>query len=339
MKDMLKYTGTLMGCAIGDALGRPVEGFMKEQISKYVGRVDSFIDTPVIEDTDGNRPTSDEYGKIPGDWWSLKKGQYTDDTILTLAIAESIVREKCINLADIAKSQADAYFHYDDKGENRGFGGSTRRALTKIREGVSHENSAGEPGTGNGPIMKTAPFGIYMDLTDDYKGGIEAALKTAEMTHGDENAVWGAALQTHLVYKLIRNEIKGRDEFLDDAYHAFLLDSRGSVLEEKMNWILENPDTSVTEGLEHLGNSCAACESFPFTLFMFQKYWDNSYEGLLETINCGGDCDTTGAMYGALLGARDGFRAFPVDLIKEVEDSQRIFDIGIGLRRLEDELR
>ena len=71
-----KYVATLIGCAIGDALGMPVEGLKKEKIQDRVGRVTDFMDSV--------SPYTSR----------LKAGQYTDDTVLTLAIAESIIEKK-----------------------------------------------------------------------------------------------------------------------------------------------------------------------------------------------------------------------------------------------------
>jgi len=58
-------------------------------------------------------------------------------------------------------------------------------------------------------------------------------------------------------------------------------------------------------------------ESYPFAIFMLQKYWENPLEGLIETVNFGGDCDTTGAIYGALSGAKNGL-CFPDEWLKLV---------------------
>lgn len=329
-----KYSAVLLGCAIGDALGMPVETWKREQIKKYVGRVETFIDPPSPKDENGQRIKEDEFGEFPEWFWTIKKGQFTDDTILTLAITESLVENNGIDYEDLAKKQAAAYFHYVALDENRGFGGTTKKAFENLKNGVQYLKSGAAPGTGNGPIMKTSPIAIYMDATNDYVGGMQAAETVARMTHENENAVVGALVQTDTVYKLLRNQFSNESELIENCLKLTKHKSKDSELEKKLVWIRENKDATVETAIEKLGVGCLAHESYSFTLFMFQKYWDNLYEGLIETVNCGGDCDTTGAMYGTLLGAKEGLGVFPDELIKNVERSEEILELGNKLGEL-----
>ena len=68
-------------------------------------------------------------------------------------------------------------------------------------------------------------------------------------------------------------------------------------------------------------------QSHPFAILMFQKYWDNPLEGLIGTINYGGDCDTTGAMYGALMGAKEGL-IFPEKLVRDLHNNDYLMQLG-----------
>src|SRR3989344_7353833 len=104
-----RYQATLVGCALGDSLGMPVEAWKPEQIKKYFGEITGLRDPLVVLDNTGSPLTKDEFGKLK--YWNkdLKKGQYTDDTILTLAIAESIAANKGVVLEDIAARQVAAY--------------------------------------------------------------------------------------------------------------------------------------------------------------------------------------------------------------------------------------
>jgi len=63
-----RFIGTLIGCAVGDALGAPFEGKTREAIALIDGLTDAF------------RP-----------YRSYSAGQYTDDTQQTIAIAKSII--------------------------------------------------------------------------------------------------------------------------------------------------------------------------------------------------------------------------------------------------------
>ena len=98
-----RYRATLIGCALGDSLGMAVEGWKKEQIQKYVGKITDLMDPVVIRNSDGTLQTQDEFGKLKSWTKNLKKGEYTDDTLLTLAIAESIVDKGGLDLLDLTK--------------------------------------------------------------------------------------------------------------------------------------------------------------------------------------------------------------------------------------------
>lgn len=76
-----RFKGCLLGLAIGDALGAPLEGRAGFFQLKNFNQMDRFIDAPGRQ---------------------LKAGQYTDDTKMMLCIAESIVEKKKIDAEDIA---------------------------------------------------------------------------------------------------------------------------------------------------------------------------------------------------------------------------------------------
>ena len=83
----LKYQATLVGCGYGDTLGMSVEGWKIAQIQKYVGKVTEPITPVLVKDASGKILEEDEFGKLKYYTRDLKKGDYTDDTILTVAIA------------------------------------------------------------------------------------------------------------------------------------------------------------------------------------------------------------------------------------------------------------
>ena len=318
-----RYRATLIGCALGDALGMPVEGWRPEQIEKYVGKITNLISPVVVKETDGSIKHDDEYGKIKYHTKDLLKGEYTDDTILTLAIAESIADNRRIDIEDILKRQYLAYkqrLQPDGKARG-GFGGSTIKAFQNYEQGIE---PTGVKGSGNGPPMKMSPVGLYMDATGEYEYGLEQARKISAATHLDPRSITAGVIQAHAVFVLLQNCSK--EEFIESIEECctkyegtlsteFLSWKEGSLL-SKISWIRRNSDAKPKQAYRQLGNSSYAFESFPFSLFMFTRYWDEPVKGLIETVNFGGDCDTTGAIYGALTGARNGM-TFPKSWLEE----------------------
>ncbi|MBU2637620.1 MAG: ADP-ribosylglycohydrolase family protein [Nanoarchaeota archaeon] len=332
-KNAERYTAVLIGCAIGDTLGMPVEAWKKEQIRKYAGRITKPIDAVVITDSNGNLVMQDEFGKLKYYNKGLKAGQQTDDTILTMALADSIAEKQGIDLEDIAKKQLREYeIRIQPDGKVLGgFGGTTRDAFKNLQKGISPLKSGVIGGPGNAPAMKMSPLGLYMHATGNYEEGLKAAEAIGRITHLDPRSVASGIVQAHCVYALLKGV--SRDDFVGsfvevcrkrEAFPAkeFSLSNEGTLL-ERLKWIQGNMDAEPEAAFQKLGSSSLVYSSYPFALFMFQKYWDKPIEGLLETVNYGGDCDTTGAMYGALAGAKNGM-IFPEEWAKVIDGLKRI---------------
>jgi len=336
-----KFIASLIGVAVGDTLGMPVEGWKKKQIKKYIGRITEPRDSFVVKDSSGNEVTEDEFGKLK--YWTkgLKAGQYTDDTILTLAVAESIADKGRIDLHDISKRHLHEFYTRIDAGEVAPFGGTTRKAMENLKNGRSPYLSGVLQGPGNAPPMKMAPVGLYMAATDDYEGGLRHAQEIGYMTHHDPRSVISGMLQAFGVYKLLtRKNGYNRENFLADMFlladtfegkipEGAALSNRGGIT-ERITWIMKHPDAQNEDAHKELGSSSLVFSSYPFTLFMFQKYWNKPLEGLIETVNFGGDCDTTGAMYGALAGALHG-AFYPKEWLPVLEGRERLEHAARGI--------
>src|SRR5207249_8928025 len=78
-----RVLGCVLGGAVGAALGAPFEGLWSRSIPDAATLLSG-------------------YAEFEG----FARGQFTDDTQLTLATLESIIREECINPADVARSIA-----------------------------------------------------------------------------------------------------------------------------------------------------------------------------------------------------------------------------------------
>src|SRR3989338_7159194 len=322
------YQSVFLGCAIGDALGMPVEGWKPQQIKRYATRITDFIDAVEVRDRDGALIRQDEFGKLGYYNLELQAGQYTDDTILTLALAESLIAEQGINIEDIAQRQLAEYTkrQREDGTVREGFGGTTREAFKNLLAGKSPYESGVVGGPGNAPAMKMSPLGLYMDAAGKYEEGLQFAEAVGRITHLDPRSIVSGVVQAHAIYTLLQGA--GRDEFvqsLEDVCKRyekpitteFPLHDKGN-LTSRLEWIANHKDADDAEAHKLIGSSSNVFQSYPFAVFMFQKYWNEPMEGLIETVNYGGDCDTTGAMYGALAGAKNGM-FFPSQWLRSEE--------------------
>lgn len=331
------YVATLVGCAIGDTLGMAVEAMKREQIQKYVGKITEPLDPVLPLAPDGSRLKEDEYGSLKGWTRNLRKGMYTDDTILTLALAESLV-EAGMNVEKVAEKQLAAYLAQpaiDGKRRSGAFGGTTLEGFANLEKGISAYKSGVIGGPGNAPAMKMSPLGLYMDATGKYEEGLQFAEAVGRITHLDPRSVASGVVQAHAVY-VVLNDVS-REEFFDSIVAVckkyekpvtaeFPLYNKGN-LTSRLEWIANHKDAEDAEAQKTLGSSSLVFQSYPFAVFMFQKYWNNPVEGLIETVNYGGDCDTTGAMYGVLAGAMNGM-VFPFNWLNGLQNSDKIVKLG-----------
>lgn len=305
-----RYIASQVGCAIGDRLGLAVENWNQQQIRHFLGIVFEPIEPFYI--TDGQGRKVDEYGgeKLPyiAASCGLKKGDVSDDTLLTLAVSRAIAGSG-LDLNAVAKEHLAMY-----EGAPPFFGFTTVEAIKNLRGGIPPTGSGVLRGVGNAPAMKMSGVGLYMHATGEYEQGLAFAKQVGQMTHLDPRCVASGIVQAHAVYAALSD--LSRDSFVDSLvevgnwFEGQLstdhVDYKEGTLLSRLEWIKYNRNADVRAAHHHLGSESPVYSSYPFALFMFQKHWEEPSKGLLGTVNFGGDCDTTGAIYGTLAGARHG---------------------------------
>lgn len=333
-----KYVGTLVGCALGDTLGMPVEGWKKEQIEKYFSRITSPMSPKLIKDSSGATVNEDEFGRIKYYNKDLNVGDYTDDTILTLALAESILEKQGLDINNIAEKQLEAY---ESNAKHGGFGRTTTEGFKNLKCGISPLKSGVIGYPGNAPAMKMSPIGLYMHATGRYDEGIVSAENIGKITHLDPRSVASGIVQACAIYSILQGI--SRKEFIESMTNVCLkyekplnttfASAHKGGLASRLEWIRDNADAEDATAFNYFGNSSFVYKSYPFAIFMFQKYWDDPINGLIETVNYGGDCDTTGAIFGSLSGAKNGI-IFPNEWICVIKDIKKIKRIGEEMHKL-----
>ncbi|NMX20998.1 hypothetical protein C5S30_00875 [ANME-1 cluster archaeon GoMg4] len=284
-----KFTGALIGTAVGDALGAPVEGWSMEQV----------------------RSVYSERKR-----WKMSYGRYTDDTELMIGVAESLIRNKGFNGADMARTFVR---NYDAK---RGYGPGSTGALKRIKEGESWDEASkklfgGEGSYGNGAAMRIAPIGLfYYDNADKLR---EIAYKSCQITHSHELGKAGAALQAFAVALAVR----GQKESMLSELKNF---AQNNVYEDKIRrveaLILDKDATPKKEIIAKLGNGMAAFDSVPTAIYSFLRF-DRFEDSVIYAVSLGGDTDTIGAMTGAISGAYYGEGGIPNEWMEQLEDGEK----------------
>lgn len=317
-----RVRGMFLGVAIGDALGVPVETYDSARIAREYGRITTYIQNPTHK-------------------WSATKpaGMWSDDTQLTLAVAESIIESGRIDL----DSQARWHLRVIDEFGDLGLGGSTREALARIRSGVSPKESGKtdnpKRGMGNAMPMKVSPIAVLGARGFDPWKGLTAL---TAMTHRSSVAAQSAyAHVLGLDYCLERSPKKFfGGEFLLDKVDWFSvmarneLPSRGfpdlSDRWEELHrlWMSKQLEAMTPAQLgAHYNseNAFVVYNTLPLAYACFLRH-PTSVESLYEAVAAGGDTDTNASIVGGLLGALNGACVFPRRLVRGLQHRRRVLD-------------
>lgn len=299
-----KFCGCLLGLAIGDALGMPFEGLAPETIGAQCDQVTKFL---------------------PG--YGLAAGQYTDDTIMALCMAESVVQEGCVAPEDIARR----FVAWFDSGDLRGIGNICRESILNLKSGVSWRESGirGEWAAGNGTAMRIAPVGL-LDCHD--MGQLrEDCWSTSIITHDNPEAVAGATAVAYVIAQLVTGDpdgeslLTGAADFVGDSDVARnLLTAQG----------LLRSSTPTAEALAILGTGGYVVETVASALYCFLRTPIDFSATVSAAVMGGGDTDTTAAVAGAISGTYNGLHNLPPQLVAQVEDSEKLQDLGRTILRL-----
>ena len=285
--DVDKFTGALIGSALGDALGAPVEGYSMEKVRLVYGE---------------------------GEVWAMKSGRYTDDTQMMIGVAESLIENRGFNGADMALKFIQ---NYD---ERRGYGPGSTEALRRISEGESWEEASkklfgGNGSYGNGAAMRIAPVGIfYYDNAEVLR---KIAYKSSHITHSHVLGKEGAALQAYS----IALAVCGHKEDMLSRLKEFV---KSEAYKEKISKVELLLDKGANEGdiIRELGTGEAAFNSVPTAIYSFIRF--NTFkDAVTYAVSLGGDTDTIGAMTGAISGAFYGEGAIPKGWIGKLEEGEK----------------
>ena len=312
-----KYVGALWGGACGDALGRPGEGLSRERIRSLYGSLIDFQPLP-----------GHQRGPL---------GIITDDTQMTMEVAASIVAERRVDPADIARRFVD----WLPRGRGRG---RTCVAAVQNLMAAMPWYEAGVDSAGNGAAMRVAPVGL-LDAVDIDRLRVDAAL-TAVVTHRNHLAVASAVAQAFSVaYCLHREPSQFDPSHLIDALLAALGDladpgtrerrpgarPRLVRLVEKVGEVAELEGATPEAAFRRLHNGAFVLESFPAALWCFLRHHDDPEAAIVVAANGGYDADTVAAMTGNVAGALHGASRLPRRWVAELEFREELACLATDL--------
>jgi ADP-ribosyl-[dinitrogen reductase] hydrolase len=261
MNTLEKALGGFLGLAIGDALGGQVE-------FKPAGTF---------------RPVKEMTG---GGFHGLRPGEVTDDTIMALIVARSLVQHKDFR----PEAVMNDFVQWKNSDECFDIGVSISEALTRFeRDQNPFQGLTGEEYSGNGSIMRLYPS-ILWTLGKPESEAFRMVWDMSRLTHASELV----KIETQKMFTLIRRIFKhGTSRTKAD-------------LMEGMTYPLEPVSTGFV------------CDTFDVALWGFMESEDFE-EGLLKVVNLGGDADTAGAVYGQIAGTYYGVGGLPERFLHKLE--------------------
>jgi len=301
-----KQKGTIYGQAIGDALGLGTE-FMNDGFMR-------------LAYPNGLRHYDEIYQDMHRSRW--QKGVWTDDTDMMLCIARAIVKDKQVNLSNIAQNFKDWF-----NGTPMGIGANTYKVLmvgdyvkkplevSKLIWEMSGCRSAA-----NGGLMRTSIVGLLPKDVED------SAAAICRLTHYDPRCVGSCVIVSEIIHSLVY-------EGISPTYEQIV--EWGNKYDDR---IKEYIDLSLNDDIDAL--KLQDDKSMGYTLKTLAAglwaYWHAKTfeEGLLAVVNAGGDADTNAAVACAILGAKFGFNAIPKEYVEGLKNKAQLEDIVQGMANL-----
>lgn len=289
--------GALLGLAVGDALGTTLE-FTR-------------------------RDTRPRHSEMLGDGpFGLRPGEWTDDTSMALALAESLATNAALDPRDLMDRFISWYRQgaYSCTGSCFDVGIATRAALARYeRTGEPFAGSPASDTAGNGSLMRLAPVALV--TLDDPGEAERIAGDQSRTTHGAPQAVEACAYFVQLLRGAIRGEADvlrsrawiGADtdglrprpflSGMDDTLMPVARDGEAAIdALARGSWRRKGRDEIRSSG--YVVHTLEAALWAVGTTATFE-------DALVLAVNLGDDADTVGAVTGQLAGAVYGASAIP----------------------------
>lgn len=306
--------GLFTAVAVYDALGLPAENKTEEEIQAELPDVDrQYLRCP------SSHPCYDEH--FPGKW--------SDDTQLTIAVAQSIIRSGAIDMLSMAEE------HVKTADETQfGWGGASREAAAKLKfHGKSlYKVSGKKDSMGNGVLMKMGPLAMALEYGPKMKKLEKLTLvdEFTRMTHDTAMAVVCSGVHLEMLGNIMNVDPEklrtddGRYDFLNIAADSALkyemdLNVEGGVLSSRLLHLIERfDDLGKNKVLREISNGgiCYAPDTLAMVYGLFAA--DPTIAAAHRAVRIGGDTDSNASMVASMVTLMDGVEVIPAHLRDQV---------------------
>ena len=310
------FSGCLLGGAVGDALGAPVE----------------FLSIDDIRATYGSAGIADydfAYGRL---------GAITDDTQMTLFTAEGLLRadvrrhhKGVCHPASVIHHAYIRWLHTQGDRSRSAFSQPQMDGWLIGLEGLHARRAPGNTclsalrgatmGTidrplnnskGCGGVMRVAPIGL---AAQDEEAAFALGCETAAITHGHPSGYYSAGCFAAVVQNLAEGRtlpeaIERTLRIADSSTNGSAAECTAAIGQAVALWrdvdMVPSPET-----IGRMGGGWVGEEALAIALYCALTAQDDFARGVLLAVNHSGDSDSTGAITGNLLGLMLGVDAIP----------------------------
>lgn len=290
--------GSLLGLAIGDAVGTTLE-FSKRDQYKH------------ITDMIGGGP------------FNLNPGEWTDDTSMALCLADSLIEKKSFDPTDLMLrfSRWMRYGYNSSTGFCFDIGITTKAAIIKFEKTSNPFSGSKKNNTaGNGSIMRLAPVAIYYYDREDT--AIKIAKLQSKTTHGALESIEASALLAKILINGINGKKKSTIFNLKDFYSPSISVQKLAHNKKPWNW-----QSKSRKEIKSSGYVMHTLEAAIWCVFNTNNFKD----AILMAANLGDDADTVAAVTGQIAGSIYGKSNIPTEWLNKLYNKQHINNIGLNL--------
>lgn len=301
-----RYQGCLLGGAVGDALGYPVEFLQEEAIWREYG-------------TEGIQ-TLEQAGS---------PARISDDTQMSLFAVNALLYaaeqrkpvNECLWLAyrEWLGTQGDTSRMDDPQAPkmklyceprlhaSRAPGITCLSAIRTSANGGTMQQPVNNS-KGCGTVMRAAPFGLAVPIARSEKDGMlvadELAACDAALTHGHQLAWSSSGLLAQIIFYVVHRCPDRNDRLEAVLPHLYVGgDTNLRDLLERAVKLANDPTVSDLDGIHSLGEGWVAEEALAIAVFCAVRYQNDFAAAIRAAVNHNGDSDSTGAVCGNILGA------------------------------------
>lgn len=301
-----RFLGCLLGMAIGDALGMPVEGWTAEEIASTVGWIDGYL------------PRLGPDGSI-----EVEAGEFTDDTELALCQVEGLITTQ--GFVDPV-SVGLRIERLVDGPAGRFLDPTTRLAISMFDKTETYQDGVIADGPpGNGAITLAIPTALVHTLGRfNLELFIREVMRSALITHAHLESLNAAIAVAYGVWLQATASVPAA--MLLEEVASFIDEDRvAEKLRFATSLLGDGPDRERDlANLAQIGTSADAAETVAAALYCATICGSDVERAMLTAVNAGGDSDTIAAIAGALVGVRVGGSSIPRRLVDGLAGSMYI---------------